>query len=209
MLNKIDERIISIIREIEAEYKEAQDDDLFLFLFSYFFPKIDTESDFAKDEEGRYLCRCYFKPTEKTSARENLDALVEYFGADDDPSLFWAYLDISSATIPNDCEDEEFGSHTIWYGEDSDYCYIPVRTSIALKDRQALAKIREEKNTQYELVGEITDLYKKITCKHDGRLIYCGTDYNENGKLCKKQHCIDCCEILMTEIPDAESPEKP
>jgi hypothetical protein len=43
------EQIIAVIREIEAEYKakcKAAGDDLFRYLFSRFFPRIDTKNDY-------------------------------------------------------------------------------------------------------------------------------------------------------------------
>jgi hypothetical protein len=158
MSNTDKDRIKEIIREIEADYQETGG-DFFLFLLNYFFPKIDTESDYVTDEKGRYLSRCYFIPTEKKSAREKLDFLAKHLDFKYAPDSFWAHINIKSSIIPDSCKDEEFGFHRTWYGEDSDYFYIPVKTNIALQDKDVLTKIKEEKIDQYEFITKIMELF--------------------------------------------------
>ena len=193
-MNKKREKIIPVIGEIAAEFKEAGG-DAFPFLLSYFFPKIDTQSDKTTDEKGRHLCRCDFMPTEKKIPRERLDLLAGYFGTEFGNSSFQLHLDIHTMVIPDDCTDEEFGSHKAFHGDGGDY-FAPVRTSLALKDEDALAKIRKDDVSQVVLVKNIMRQVKQYTCNHE-RLGYAGSDYDEYGNKCKIQECQDCGEVFM------------
>jgi len=193
-MNVKKERIIPIIEELDLEYREAGG-DLFLFLLNYFFPKIDTKSDKTTDDKGRYSCQCEFMPTEKKTARDRLDLLAEYFNVEKGFSSFQLHLDIHSMVIPDDCVDEEFGSHTAFYGEDGDY-FAPIRTSLALKDEAVLAKIEEDRASRFSLIIRIMTLVKRVSCKHE-RLGYAGSDYDSDGNKCKIQECQDCGEVFM------------
>lgn len=155
------EQIAKITREIEEEYRK-KGGDFFLFLFSYLFPRIDTKSDYITDSKNRYLSFCAFAPTEKKDARERLDMLAEHLDIKYYKQEFTAYLKVHSMSIPNSCTDEEYGTHVLFYGEDSDYFFIPVKTNLALRDKDLLSVLENQKVVQYVLVKKIMDLYGVI-----------------------------------------------
>lgn len=156
------EQVIQIIRKIKKEY-EQKGGDLFLFLFHYFFPKIDTKSDYIQDSKNRYHSICSFVPTNKKSAGKKLELLAAYLKIEYCQESFFVYLDLESTAIPDDCKDKEFGTHFSFYGDESDYYYIPVRTDLALKDSETLAQIEKEQVAEFELITKITELFKEIT----------------------------------------------
>ena len=166
-MNKIEkEQIIQIIIEIEKEYKMNPQIDRFHFYLNYFFPVINTRSDYVTDNKNRYLCFCRFQPTGKSTAKEKLITLSEYFGMKQYNDLklytfgqeFSAYLDVHSMSIPNTCKDEEYEPHITFYGEDSDYYYVPVKTSLALKDEDFLSTIKKNKIEQIDLINKILQI---------------------------------------------------
>jgi len=166
-MNKIDkEQINQIIIEIEKEYNLNPQIDRFHFYLNYFFPVINTKSDYVTDEKNRYLCFCRFQPTGKSTAKEKLIVLSEYFDMKQyiEPNIytlghqFTAYLDVHSMSIPNTCKDEEYEPHISFYGEDSDYFYVPVKTSLALQDEDFLVNIKKNKIEQIELINKILQI---------------------------------------------------
>jgi len=161
MAAKIKENIVTIMKEVKEEYDKAGG-DLFLFLFSHFFPKIDTKSDYITDKKGRYHCQCDFAVSGIESVQKALDALIKHFGMDFHGSYIYLYLDIKSMTISNDCTDEQYGDHFIWYGEESDYYFFPVKTHLALKDKKAFKEIEKEQPQEYVLIKMIFELYKDL-----------------------------------------------
>ena len=152
------ERITAILRDVKEEY-DRSDEDLFIFLFSYFYPQFATKSDsgdFDRDK-GKYALFGDFEPTYKQERREQLVALAEYFDIKYryHKSLF-AYLDIYAMAIPGSVKDEELGGkHIPWYGEDSDNHYVSVWTKLALHDEDFRILVEQEEIEPFILISKI------------------------------------------------------
>lgn len=166
MPDKNNEKIIKIINDIEAEY-EKTGGDLTKFLLAYFFPKIDTKSDYITDDKGRYECQCSFAPSAIKSVKKSLNTLVKYLEIEHRYNSFFVFIDIKEAKIPNDCDDEEYGSHLIWYGDESDYYFYPVKTKVVLEDDEVFEAIKEEDPYEYQLVLKIRELYEELTKRRE------------------------------------------
>ena len=159
------ETINQILIELKEEYSK-ESGDLFIFLFSYFYPQFATQSDSGdfNYEKGKYALFGSFEPTYRKDRLEQLALLSEHYELKYlyHPSFF-AYLDIYSMIIPPSCKDEELGGkHIPWYGEDSDKYFESVWTKQALLDEEFYRTVEKEGIAPFLLVKKIQEAIEKL-----------------------------------------------
>ena len=152
------EGISEILKAIKEEYQKEQG-DLFIFLFSYFYPQFKTKSesgDFDYEKE-KYALFGNFEATHREDRKAQLEALGKHYDIKYRyHGRLFAYLDIYSTDIPVDCKDEELGGqHIPWYGEDSDSYHTSVWTKLALLDEEFRALVEQEEIEPYLLVKRV------------------------------------------------------